>query len=426
MNIAFFIIFLLLGLASFGYGFVYVIKKIKTKDDDKLHKIDYLRFLIPVFVTGIFTFLSNLFLGYMQNWVYNVKEYLFLAFGSYFFAAFITYFIYAFVLYYYKPTLEVERRKYIFYSLFPSAILAIVTMFLMSEGMAMHLTYPLVEGINIGSFHIQFYGILIVSGAVLVYFICDHRFYQRFKKHGILDPIFLIAFPMGIIGARLWYCLVLEPAHYLADPVKILYIWEGGLAIQGGAIFGIIFGVIAMVTLRKYVNIRWAMDIIVPAILIAQAIGRWGNFFNHEVYGAAVEGSNWSFLPTMVYNQMGVEFSNGMISGTQIYVPLFLIECVSNLAGYFIIAYAIGQPLKKWLSLGDLTACYIIWYGLTRIIMEPMRQGWGNDGEAFAYSQSYITAFVFVGVGILLIIAFHVYDYIRKKKGKEPRNWFTA
>ena len=100
-------------------------------------------------------------------------------------------------------------------------------------------------------------------------------------------------------------------------------------------------------------------------------------------------------------------------------MPLFLIECISNIAGYFIIKYAVGKGLRKVLSLGDVGMCYLIWYGLTRVVMEPLRSG------GYEYNQSFITAIVMMGAGALGIIAFHIYDLIRKKKGLKPRTLET-
>ncbi len=411
MFLALFIIFLILGVGVFTYLFVQIVRKIKDETSNELNKKDFFNFLIPLFAVGLFTIFSNIFLGYYLEWQFTATEIVFLIFGSYLFALFITYFICTFALYYYKPKLEFPNRKYLYYGLAPSFIFAILSLFLMLEGMANHFDYPLVSGISIGSLNIQFYGILIVTGAVICYFIADHELYKKYKKHGLVDPVFLICFPMGVIGARLWYCLVLESNYYLSNPIEILYIWQGGLAVQGGVLLGITSGILAMLFFRRYVNIRWAMDFIIPSILIAQAIGRFGNFFNQEVYGAIADISNWQFLPTFIVNQM-------MIGGS-LRVPLFLIEALTNLAGYFIIRFVIGRLLKKWLSLGDLAACYLIWYGLTRITMEYMRS------SAYAYSTSYMVAYLFLAGGILLIIAFHLYDYIRKVKGLPPKNLDT-
>lgn len=428
MYLALWIIFLLLGLADFGYSLYLVIYKVRSHGEgsDQLSKKDYIYMLTSIGSVGIFTYLFFLFLGQYLGYVFTPLEMTALVFGGYFFGTLTTLFIDSFILYFYKKTLINPPRNYQCIVMVTSGVCALISLFLLSEGYANHLTYPLVEGISIGDFHVQFYGILIVSGAVLVYFICDHRFYKRFNQHGILDPIFLIAFPMGIVGARLWYCLVLDPEIYLKDPISIFKIWEGGLAIQGGALMGIAFGVGAMLLFRKYVNIRWAMDIIVPTILIAQAIGRWGNFFNHEVFGYPVDATYWQWLPTIIYNQMSPAFSAGVPTfstsefSNVIQMPLFLIEGCTNFVGYFIIRYVFGHKLRKILSLGDLTGGYLIWYGITRVIMEPLR-----DGQ-FEYSQSFFTAIAFIVGGVLFIVAMHIYDFIRKKKGLEPRTWETV
>ena len=109
-------------------------------------------------------------------------------------------------------------------------------------------------------------------------------------------------------------------------------IWDGGLTILGGAFGGILAGVLFMLLARKWVDIRFAMDTIVPTILLGQAIGRWGNFFNSEVYGQTVAlNSGWNWLPGVISGQMGWDCAEGMI-----HVPLFLIESMLNIAGYFL------------------------------------------------------------------------------------------
>ena len=162
------------------------------------------------------------------------------------------------------------------------------------------------------------------------------------------------------------------------------------------------------------------MDVILPTILIAQGVGRWGNFFNVEVHGLASDAANWWFLPKIILNNSQYSSTAPSLVGEgKIYVPLFLIECISNIAGYFIIKYAVGKGLRKILSLGDVGMCYLIWYGLTRVVMEPLRSG------GYEYSQSFITAIVMMGAGALGILAFHIYDLIRKKKGLKPRTLET-
>ena len=133
------------------------------------------------------------------------------------------------------------------------------------------------------------------------------------------------------------------------------------------------------------------LDLIAPACMLGQAIGRWGNFFNKEVYGTSVSASSLSFLPTWINNQMSA-------GGGNVYVPLFLLEGVLNLIGYFIIVYGVGKLLKKWLVRGDLGGCYFIWYGTIRTIMEPMRDPTYNMGTDGSWSSVWSILFIVGGV----------------------------
>ena len=276
---------------------------------------------------------------------------------------------------------------------------------------------------------IAFYGIIIVGGAIISYFVADHALYAKYGKHGILDTLFLVAFPMGLIGARLWWCIVLEPGqifygNFGESFIRLVDVRKGGMAIQGGALLGMISGIWFALKFRKYINIRWLVDVCVPTILIAQAVGRWGNFFNQEVYGMASDASSWWFLPKMIQQNMVIYSSIDSVRAFR--VPLFLIESVINMAGYFIIRYAIGHGLKKFLRQGDLGFLYVAWYGLVRVSLEPLRSGFTLDlgsSAAFGYLQSWIVAFVMVAVGILGMVGIRIFEKIRISKGKEVKQY---
>ena len=107
---------------------------------------------------------------------------------------------------------------------------------------------------------------------------------------------------------------------------------------------------------------------------------------------------------------MSTDFTFGAVTSTNIYVPLFLIESLTNLCGYFVIAYGIGVGLKKYLKPLDVGACYHIWYGITRAIMEPLRS------SSFEYNQSWISAFLLIAAGLLVIALNHIIRYIINKK----------
>lgn len=406
----------------------FVIKFVRSgkfsNEEAKLVKQDWIKISVLIFLVGCFTILSNYGLVYKDHFDLQIGEHFLMVIGSFLFGAGIAAIITCFIIYYYRPDLNKKQRKCFRIALFVSIPVIIAGIWMFTDAFAPYLTYPLVNGISIpggfttpnnsgSGFSIKWYGIIIVCGAAVSYFVSDHYFYKKFEKHGILDTLLLVAFPAGIIGARLWYVTILEPG------VNFWKFQEGGLAIQGGALMGIAVGVTFMLIFRKYVNIRWAMDIIVPTVLLAQAIGRWGNFFNHEVYGLETDIANWWFLPRIIVRNMYVTPSDL----TKMYVPLFFVECCSNLAGYFIIRYGVGKGLKKVAGLGDQAMSYLIWYGLTRVILEPLRTGYvqgGHDG-GFGYSQSYITAYIFIGLGIFGIAIFHIYDLLRTTYQEKPQ-----
>jgi prolipoprotein diacylglyceryl transferase len=284
----------------------------------------------------------------------------------------------------------------------------VVFLFLSLEAIEPGLTYPLPKGIPFDAPIITFYAAFILSGALLAYTLSEREYIKRGKKKGYVEDIFLVAFPAGILGARLWYVWGQWNLEFAGQPFwKIFAVWEGGLAIMGGALGGALVGILYVLIKRKDINIFQALDIGVPTILVAQAIGRWGNFFNQEVYGAIANVESWSWLPTFIQQQMTI--------GGQFRVPLFLIESLINLTGYFVIRYGIGKGLKTYIKVGDQALMYLVWYGLTRGIMEPLRNpnfNMGNDGN-----WSFIWGWVFFTAGVLAILTNHfILPRLRKVK----------
>ena len=357
----------------------------------------------------------------------NFLEFFVLIIGSIVMGATIPFAVGSFILYYYRTDLDEKQRNICKFG-WPLAIIGFfVGVLLLTEGVANHIIYPLVSGLSFTKgwirpndtdtgFTVKFYGIVIVTGALICYAITDHEMYKKFKKHGLIDSLFIAVFLFGILGARLWFCLILEP-----DIVKtcgFIYIFtgivDGGLAIQGGAIAGLITAIVFLLLFRKYIDVRFLLDVAAPTVLIAQALGRWGNFFNQEVYGAVTSIEHLWYLPSIVKHNM-------LIDG-QYRVPLFFIEGVMNIGGYFLIRYLVGKVFKAHLGLGIQACSYFAWYGLTRVVLEPLREGFTlnlGHSEAFGYLQSWITAFVMMGVGILGIVACVLIHKHRMKVGKE-------
>ena len=339
-----------------------------------------------------------------------------------------------FIIHYYGRNIPEQLDKWLFKTIIIGFCSALFFFFIYTNGLAPSLGYPLKNGISFtegfvspatGKPNIAFYALCILSGAVLVYFICDHFMYKEYGKHGILESTFFVAFPAGIIGARIAYVIGewnnssngQSFAERVADGEwwAPLAIWEGGITILGGAIAGIVVGVLWYLWRNKGKSIWVAIDLIVPTILIAQAVGRWGNFFNCEVHGLAVDEKYWRWLPEIIFNNAHYSDKGADLVG-QIYVPLFFIEAIVNLLGYFVLAHVFGKKLRRFTELGDLGFGYIVWYGLTRVFMEPLRYPSYKMGQKGFWS--WVWALVFVIMGTLAIVLNHLIRYlIKKKKG---------
>jgi len=338
----------------------------------------------------------------------------------------ITAFYVTFRTHYYieKP---VEIDKHLFRVLMITIPVMILSLFYVFNGFANYMHYPIPNGISFtegftypnkshSGLTIAFYAICILAGAIFVYFLSDHRMYQQYGKHGTIESTFFVAFPAGIIGARLWYVIGNWYVDgYNENPIRMFYIWEGGLTILGGAIMGIVVGVLWFMWRNKKLSIWVAVDMIVPTILLAQAIGRLGNFFNTEVHGNPVPISSWSWLPMIVYKN-GVYSSSytGALTDGTFYLPLFLIEGLINIAGYFIITSLFGKTLRKYTELGDLAFGYVAWYGLTRLLLEPLRDVNYNMGSGGYWS--WIFSGIFLFAGSLLILGNHIVRYLLRKR----------
>lgn len=440
MNLAFTIIFLIASLGILGYAIYKAVSLVKskiTKTIDyptEVKKLGFLTGAVTVSTILLFTFLA------MNNhYPLNQGEWAELIFGSMIFGATFSVFLLTFIVHYYGKDIPEKLNKGLYISMISSAILVFFGLILLTNSFADYLSYPLVNAFSFttgiatpGSTaggKIAFYALFILGGALIVYFVCDHRFYKEYGKHGILESTLYVAFPAGILGARIGYVIgnwngdVSSGIESFASRVargewwSIFAIWEGGLTILAGALVGIVAGVLWFKFRKKNYSLWLAMDVIVPAILIAQAVGRCGNFFNCEVYGFDVYAADWQILPKIVINNM--QFSpNGVmnVAPGMIHLPLFLIEGVINLAGYFVIRYAFGEGLKKYIEPGDLAASYLIWYGLTRVLLEPLRAVDFNMGTKGYWS--WFWSFFFIVGGALLICANHVVRYvIEKRKG---------
>lgn len=276
---------------------------------------------------------------------------------------------------------------------------------------------PFPEGWGIGG--ITWYAVSYLVGALLALALSSYRAYRAGYPKDFFVNLFFFAFPMGILGGRVWY-VIASWQQFAPRPWEMFYIWQGGMAIQGGALFGIVSGIGFVKVRRKGTSLLQAADWAVPTILVAQMIGRWGNFVNGEVFGNIVDSSAYGGLPGFVIDQMGYDASRPsfVLPDGQMFVPLFLIEGLVNIAGYFILTHLVEDVLGKWHVHGDGLYGYFVWYGFTRILLENVRYATFNMHQSAGQtvSSAYVMAWLFFVFGILLLVGNQVCTRLYRKK----------
>lgn len=435
----YFISAMVIGFGAFIYSIYKSVNLVKDKRQTIDYKRDYLMKIIPAICVFAVLFTLGLLSIYIWN-SYNATplNYVEAIFGGLFFALALAIGTDSFIIHYYKKGLPAKLDKILYYSLMISIPMVVLFFFIgasaFSDMCGEHFLLPYGISFSEGfvrpdspyKANIAFYALCILSGAVFVYFLCDHLLYKEYGKHGTIDATFLVAFPAGILGARIAYVIGnwkldgFDARVARGEWWSIFAIWEGGLTILGGAIAGIVVGVLVYIKTNKGRSIFKAVDIIVPTILLAQAIGRWGNFFNCEVHGGLVPEQYWYWLPKFIFNNAHYSSASGAGWAPEgyLYAPLFFIEFLVNLFGYFVLAHLFGIRLKKICAPGDLAFGYVIWYGYTRVFMEPLRYSAYNMGTDGYWS--WLWSLIFVAVGTLLIAVNHIVRYVIKyKKGEK-------
>lgn len=212
--------------------------------------------------------------------------------------------------------------------------------------------------VKLGPFEIRWYALCIIAGLVLAVFLASKEApRKKILPEFILDFI-LYAFPLAILGARIYY-VAFSWDLYKDNLLSIFAIWEGGLAIYGGLLIGFLF--LVFFTRHHFIETWDFLDVAAPSVMVAQAIGRWGNFFNQEAYGASV--THLDYLPAFIRKQMYIDGSYR--------IPTFLYESLWNLLGFVLIC--VLRRRKRLLKQGEITLFYLIWYGAGRFVIEGMR-----------------------------------------------------
>jgi prolipoprotein diacylglyceryl transferase len=259
-------------------------------------------------------------------------------------------------------------------------------------------------------FNINTYALCILLGIVLATIITSRRLTKRGAEPGVVLDIALWAVPLGIIGARLYHVLT-HPGDYFFEganvwnpfePGAIWNIWEGGNAIYGSLIGGAIGVLIGC----RFTGIRFFSfaDALAPGLLVAQATGRLGNWFNHELFG----------MPTDLPWGLEIESTNpafpaGLPDGT-LFHPTFLYEIIWNLAGAALIIFLERRINLRW---GKAFAVYLIWYGIGRAFFESIRVD--PSEMIFGIRSNVWASFAAIVLGIVIFLVQR-----RRHTGDEP------
>jgi phosphatidylglycerol:prolipoprotein diacylglycerol transferase len=200
------------------------------------------------------------------------------------------------------------------------------------------------------------YGMLIALGVLGAVIYMGRECKRRSLPRDLAVDIVLWAVPLAVVASRLYY-VAFTWQRYQHDLLSILRIWEGGLAIYGGVLGGAL-GVF-LLSKRRKLPFALLADLVAPALILGQAIGRWGNFFNGEAYGNLVSNPAWQFFPVAV------------VADGQWHLATFFIESVWNLAGFLILLKLRDLCYSK--GNGMLFLWYLLWYGLGRMVIEGLR-----------------------------------------------------
>lgn len=260
----------------------------------------------------------------------------------------------------------------------------------------------MIDGIEILGFKIYFYGILITLGALSATWLAAYRAKEYKNNPDVAWDILPWALVGGIIGARIWHIFTppasmveqgITTAFYLTHPIEMLNVRNGGLGIPGGVIGG--FLAVWIYTRSKDLDILVWADIVAPALALAQAIGRWGNFFNQEVYGAPTD------LPWKLFIEPARRLPE--FASVEYYHPLFLYESVWNLINVALLIWA-GRRFKDRLQRGDLFCFYMTFYGLGRYLLEFLRL---DPSPVAGLNINQVFMAVVAIAGVLIVVVRH-------------------
>ncbi|GAB4445030.1 MAG: prolipoprotein diacylglyceryl transferase [Anaerolineae bacterium] len=269
---------------------------------------------------------------------------------------------------------------------------------------------------SFGPFTVRWYGLLIVIGALLAGYIGTVEARRKKEDPEHMWNLLIWTLIFGIIGARIYHVLS-TPAgasrgfnyYFFEQPFtdvslfgavipfpSAMMIWEGGIGIFGGLLGGVL-ALLVYCRRNHLIALRW-MDIMAPGVLLAQAIGRWGNYFNQELYGPPTD-MPWGILITNVNQRIPPYNDLSVYPLTATFHPVFLYESLWNLAGFVLLMWLGRKYANKMLD-GDMVSLYLIWYPTGRLLIESLRpDAWTMSGIPTA--QIISALLILLGVGTL-------------------------
>ena len=242
---------------------------------------------------------------------------------------------------------------------------------------------------NIFGFNVYYYSLCILLGVIVAYILITREGKKQGLTKEFTSDLIFYTLIIGILGARVYYC-VFNLDYYLANPSEILKIYNGGLAIHGGVIAGLVF--VYFYTKKKNISFIKILDIVAPTVIIAQSFGRWGNFFNQEAHGGITTYQNLKnmHIPEFIINGMHIE--------DKYYYPTFFFESIWCLIGFIILMIARrNKNLRKGFQIGF----YFIWYGIGRFFIETLRT---DSLMFFGLKIAQIVSLIGIIIGIIIIV----------------------
>lgn len=242
--------------------------------------------------------------------------------------------------------------------------------------------------IQLGNISVKWYGVIIASAVVIALLLALSEANKRKMDKEIIVDLLIWAIPISIISARIYY-VIFEWDFYKNNLGEIVKIWHGGIAIYG-ALIGAVLTAVIFSRIKK-ISFWQLADVIAPSLIIAQAIGRWGNFMNQEAHGAETTRTFLEnlHLPEFIINQMYIDGAY--------YQPTFLYEILWNVIGFIILLVIRRTKIRR----GELFLSYVIWYSFGRFFIEGMRTDslmWGD----FRVSQVLSVLLIILSIGIIV------------------------